>query len=473
MADAVYVRDWNVVRLTAAATVGIGEVWQMPDGSAGVNVTRNSQGALTAVSSGEKADFATSDKHTIQKTTGIEFLPGGRVYWDHSANAAHFKPVNDRDFYVGRAVSAAASADNTVEVDFNIDPRYQIDLNLDPFVTSITGSQATASTTYQVATRAKVGATAGWVVGAATDLPYLATLAASQTGSTLVLPIDGLRIGDTITAFKVIAQVESGGNTVTIDGNLRAVTNVAAEPTDASIASMTQVSVTADTAVSQEKTGITEVVTSGKSYYLLITATTAASTDIILQHCEITVTHATQNGALTQVGGTRILKLSGLTEAQKVDLLSRHGFAKTTNAVAEFIVRVISDGSGSAADVSIGLADDTHATDADSIANSLFCHLNANDVNIYFESDDGTTEVAATDSTIDYTEGTAFEVWCDMGNPASVKWYVDGVRVLSGTTFNVDASSPTWKMLIHVEKTSATDTYELAIEKAVVRFSEQ
>lgn len=147
--------------------------------------------------------------------------------------------------------------------------------------------------TFQVGARAKVGATAGWVVGAATNLPYSATMAASQTGGTLVIPLDSLKIGDTITGFRVIAQVESAGGTVTIDAILRAVTNVAAEPTDAAIGTgITQVSVTADTAVSAAKTGLTEVVTSGKSYYLLITATTAAATDIILQHPEITVTQA-------------------------------------------------------------------------------------------------------------------------------------------------------------------------------------
>ncbi|MCI0349389.1 MAG: hypothetical protein L0Z53_08185 [Acidobacteriales bacterium] len=148
------------------------------------------------------------------------------------------------------------------------------------------------SETRQIQSRGKVGAAAGWTVGAANNLPYVGTVAASQTAGTLVLPIDGLRIGDTITGFRVVAQVESAGGTVTIDADLRATTNVAAEPTDASIGTMTQVSVTADTAVSQAKTGLSEVVTSGKTYYLLLTATTAASTDIILQACEITTSRS-------------------------------------------------------------------------------------------------------------------------------------------------------------------------------------
>lgn len=146
------------------------------------------------------------------------------------------------------------------------------------------------SETRQIGTRAKVGGTAGWTVGAADNLPYVGTVAASQTGAKLVIPIDGLQIGATITGFNIVAQIESAGGTVTLDADLRATTNVAADPTDASIGAMTQVSVTADTAVSQAKTGLTEVVTSGKTYYLLLTATTALSTDIILQACEITTT---------------------------------------------------------------------------------------------------------------------------------------------------------------------------------------
>lgn len=146
------------------------------------------------------------------------------------------------------------------------------------------------SETYLINSRAKVGGTAGWVVGAATNLPYLGTMAASQTGGTLVVPVDNLKVGDIITAFNIQAQVESAGGTVTIDADLRAVTNVAAEPTDASIGAITQVSVTADTASAASKSGLTETVTAGKTYYILVTATTGASCDIILQSLGVTIT---------------------------------------------------------------------------------------------------------------------------------------------------------------------------------------
>ncbi len=141
-----------------------------------------------------------------------------------------------------------------------------------------------------VGTRAKVGTTAGWTVGAANNLPYMGTVAASQTGATLVVPIDGLKVGDVITGFKVVAQIESAGGAVTLDADLRKITNVAAEPTDASVGAITQVAVTADTASAAAKTGLSETVAADETFYVLLTATTAAATDIILQGLTVTVT---------------------------------------------------------------------------------------------------------------------------------------------------------------------------------------
>lgn len=132
----------------------------------------------------------------------------------------------------------------------------------------------------------KVGTTAGFTVRAANNTDY-ATVAASQTAATFVLPLNGLNVGDKIEAFSLIGQIESAGNTVTVDANLRKSTAVAADPTDASIDSITQLSVTADTAMSESNTKKTlstpETIVAGVNYYLLITVTTAASTDVVLQ----------------------------------------------------------------------------------------------------------------------------------------------------------------------------------------------
>lgn len=141
---------------------------------------------------------------------------------------------------------------------------------------------------------AKVGATAGWTVGGGTvDVGHLATLPASQTGSTLVVPITGLKVGDTITAFQVNAQIESAGGAVTLDAALYKRTAAAADYANANIGAITQVSVTADTKVTSSKTLATpEVVAADEAFYVLLTGTTAAATDIDLGAILVTVTES-------------------------------------------------------------------------------------------------------------------------------------------------------------------------------------
>jgi hypothetical protein len=135
----------------------------------------------------------------------------------------------------------------------------------------------------------KAGTTAGWVVAAGANL-YEATLPQSQTASTLVVPIVGLKVGWTITGFKSEAQIESAGGVVTLDADLRKLLNTAADPVDSSIGAITQVSVTADTASEAAKTGLSEVVTAGSRYYVLVTGTTAATTDVRFLGITVTVT---------------------------------------------------------------------------------------------------------------------------------------------------------------------------------------
>ena len=144
MADAKLVRNWDEQRLTASAAVGVGEIWQMADGSAGYydRLAGNVTNPVISGGSGDSVIFRTSGHATVTKTTGIVILDGGRVYWDHSANAAHFEKVNDRDFYIGRAVGDSASADASMVVNLNVDPNYDIDLVRDPYQSVVTGTQA-------------------------------------------------------------------------------------------------------------------------------------------------------------------------------------------------------------------------------------------------------------------------------------------------------------------------------------------
>lgn len=141
----------------------------------------------------------------------------------------------------------------------------------------------------------KVGATAGWLITATDDISH-ATLPASKTDSTLVVPISGLFVGDTVTAVAAGGQIESAGGEVTLVMSVRKLTNAAADNTDAEIGADNVGTVIADTALSSSNLGATlatpEVLAAGESLYVLFTGTTAASTDIDLTHLLVTVTQA-------------------------------------------------------------------------------------------------------------------------------------------------------------------------------------
>ncbi len=181
-------------------------------------------------------------------------------------------------------------------------------------------------------------------------------------------------------------------------------------------------------------------------------------------------------GLYARGGGWKHI-LSTTSEAQKVDQLSRDRFDKNANWIAEFVLCVPNDGAGTVVDVNLAVANGTHATDADSIAEFCGVHLDANSTNISAASRDGTTTVAITDTTLDYTEGSAVanrvHVLIDGRDPADVQIYVNGALVLGSTVFRLDNATGPLGLLIHTEKTSAADAYELDIEKARVWFSEQ
>lgn len=191
----------------------------------------------------------------------------------------------------------------------------------------------------------------------------------------------------------------------------------------------------------------------------------------------ITGTQALGGLRIDRRGGTHQLILSSTSEAQKLDLLSVDGFAKGAKAIVEMIFRVPSDGAGTVVDANIGIANATHATDADSITEHMFVHLDANNTNINLQSKDTGTTVASSDTTVDYSEGSAVanrvEVWFDLRTPADVQAYVNGVNVLPATVFNLDAVVGPLFLLAHLEKTSAADTYEWSIERLCARFAEQ
>lgn len=145
--------------------------------------------------------------------------------------------------------------------------------------------------TVPVLGNSKVGATAGWVITAADNIAH-ATLPAGQTGSTLVINLSGhLEPGDRLKGISLIGQAESAGANVSATISLRRIRAAAADNVDAELGSKSTGNFTADTLFTPGNTGIFLPGTSGSSgevvqedsvYYVLITATSAALTDIDL-----------------------------------------------------------------------------------------------------------------------------------------------------------------------------------------------
>lgn len=178
--------------------------------------------------------------------------------------------------------------------------------------------------------------------------------------------------------------------------------------------------------------------------------------------------------SLSMVGGTARAAFSATAEAQKLDLLSKRSFPTDAEWIAEFVFEVSTNADADVGDLNIGVANDTHASDADSITESCFVHLDmGGSLNILAESDDGTTEVAATDTTIDWAVGTPVHVVMDGRTPNDVQVYVNGVLVLSGSTFTfADATGPL-KFLFHLEKTADDSPGVVELDRAHVRIAEQ
>jgi cytoskeletal protein CcmA (bactofilin family) len=143
----------------------------------------------------------------------------------------------------------------------------------------------------------KAGATAGWSVNDAAN-HFTSKLPASQTASTLVIPITGLKAGSIITGFNLVGQVEGPGTgTFTLDADLRKMTAAAGAVADASVGAITQISLAdaalVDTILSASnagKTALNETVGVNETFYVLVTGTTVADNDVDLQGVVLEVT---------------------------------------------------------------------------------------------------------------------------------------------------------------------------------------
>jgi predicted RecA/RadA family phage recombinase len=166
----------------------------------------------------------------------------------------------------------------------------------------------------------------------------------------------------------------------------------------------------------------------------------------------VPVTTAGNNFAIVGHAEGVSLAVDTTNEAQKLDALSTLGIPKETPCLVEALICVNLNGDDAAFDFNVGLANVTDAADADDIAESLFIHLNGDDLNIYAESDDGATEVAATNTTIDFVVGTPFLAQWDLTNDEDIQLYINGVNVLPDSVFKLNGATGPLKLCAHMEK---------------------
>lgn len=167
---------------------------------------------------------------------------------------------------------------------------------------------------------------------------------------------------------------------------------------------------------------------------------------------------ANPQGMMFAVGNGVNAVFDTAAEAQKFDALSIRSVAPNTAGVLQAEICVNTNGDDAAFDLNIGLADGTHATSADTINASIFCHIDGNSANINVESDDNVTEVSATDSTVDFAAGTPFVFQVDLTDWSDPQVYINGVNVLPDSVFDISSALVTaWKLLFHMEK-SANDS---------------
>lgn len=190
----------------------------------------------------------------------------------------------------------------------------------------------------------------------------------------------------------------------------------------------------------------------------------------LLKDVSTTVIVGTTPTVTMQPGHARLL-LTSTNEAQKADMLSDKSWLTTQPFILEGRIKVVTNGDSNV-DINVGVADDTHASDCDSIVTSCFFHIDGDALHIKAESDNVTAEVTATDTTVDYAEGTAFDFVMDARTPSDIQLYINGVNVLPSSVFTIAGATGPIKLLVHLEKSTGSEVPQVNVEKFAVRFTD-
>lgn len=155
-------------------------------------------------------------------------------------------------------------------------------------------------------------------------------------------------------------------------------------------------------------------------------------------------------------GGMIFMQFGTTAEAQNTTWKSDRSFAIASNWVCEILFELVTAADNAAVDIDVGVASGQHDTDFESVAEFAVFHLDGDDLNIDAMSDDGTTDKAATDTTIDIAAGTPVRLTLDGRDITDVKYYINGSEVLAAEANlgTLTAGSGPLFAVLHAEKTS-------------------
>lgn len=156
-----------------------------------------------------------------------------------------------------------------------------------------------------------------------------------------------------------------------------------------------------------------------------------------------------------EVNGVLKFSIDTATEAATEALYMVNSPATITKGpILKGRIAIFDIGDHAALDINFGLANDCHATDFDATTRYIAFHLDGAALDILAQSYDGTTTVAATDTTVNAVDDTFFTFEIDCTDLTDVKLYINGVRVLATTAFDISAWTGACTPIVHVEKSS-------------------
>jgi len=144
--------------------------------------------------------------------------------------------------------------------------------------------------------------------------------------------------------------------------------------------------------------------------------------------------------------------------------------------IFECILAVYDIGDNAAVDIDFGLASDSHATDFEAIAAFAAFHLDGTDLSLKTHTDDGTTDNAPADSTVDLVDDTYYAFKIDLTDKANIKFYYRALgvgqqwtRLNGATTYAMAAYTGALTPIVLVEKTSDDSTFDVRCDRIRVQ----